>query len=153
MLSGIPSEIIIFGRLVLAVVLGTLLGIERELAKKTAGVRTYALVSLGATLFTSISLLAFEKFGSQFDLSRIPSNIVVGIGFLGAGVIIFYEAKLRGITTAAGLWVAAAIGTAIGFGFYLISIFTTFLALLVFTLLWVFEREIVEKRASQPPET
>lgn len=151
MLSSIPSELIIFGRLVLAVVLGALIGIERELAKKTAGIRTHALVSLGACLFTSISLSAFKNFGAVFDPSRIPSNIVVGIGFLGAGVIIFYEAKLQGITTAAGLWVAAAIGTAIGFGFNLLAIFSTFLTLLVFTLLWIFEKEIEEK-ATKPPE-
>lgn len=145
------SEVVIFGRLVLALILGICIGIERELAKKSAGIRTHALVSLGACLFTAISLMAFEKFGAVFDLSRIPSNIVVGIGFLGAGVIIFREAKLQGLTTAAGLWVAAAIGTAVGFGFNLLAVFATFLTLLIFTLLWIFEKRIEEK-AVEPPE-
>jgi putative Mg2+ transporter-C (MgtC) family protein len=138
-------ELIIFGRLILAVILGALIGIERELLKKTAGIRTHALVSLGACLFTSISAFAFKEFGGAIDPSRIPSNIVVGIGFLGAGVIIFHQSKLQGITTAAGLWVAGAIGMAVGFGFNLVAIFTTFLTLLVFTLLGRFEKGIEEK--------
>ncbi len=147
------QEIVIFGRLILAVVLGALLGIERELARKTAGVRTYALVSLGACLFTSLSILSFLKYGESFDISRIPSNIVVGIGFLGAGVIVFQQSHLKGITTAAGLWVAAAIGTAVGFGFCWLAIFGAILTILIFTFLWFFEREVVEKRSSEPPKT
>lgn len=147
------QEFIIFGRLILAVVLGALLGVERELARKTAGVRTYALVSLGSCLFTSISILSFLKYGNSFIVSQIPSNIVVGIGFLGAGVIIFQQSHLKGITTAAGLWVAAAIGTAVGFGFCLLAVLAAALTLLVFTLLWLFESKVVEKRSSEAPET
>jgi len=147
------NEFEIFGQLALATILGALTGIERELAKKSAGMRTFALVSLGAAFFTIISTLAFEKFpGSNFDISKIPSQIVVGVGFIGGGLIIFYRSHLRGLTTAAGLWVAAAIGMAVGFKFYLLAIFTTFLTVLVFVLFWVIEEKIVRKWASEPPE-
>ena len=147
------NELEIFGQLALATILGALTGIERELAKKSAGMRTFALVSLGAAFFTIISTLAFEKIpGSNFDISKIPSQIVVGVGFIGGGLIIFYRSHLRGLTTAAGLWVAAAIGMAVGFKFYLLAIFTTFLTVLVFVLFWVIEEKIVRKWASEPPE-
>ena len=142
-----------FGQLVLATVLGALVGLERELSKKAAGMRTFALVSLGAAFFTIISILAWEKFpGSNFILSQIPSNIVVGIGFIGAGLIIFHRSQLRGLTTAAGLWVAAAIGMAVGFKIYLLAISTTFLVVLVFVVFWFVENQLVKKLASKPPK-
>jgi putative Mg2+ transporter-C (MgtC) family protein len=147
------NEFEIFIQLALATILGVLTGLERELSKKSAGMRTFALVSLGAAFFTIISTLAFEKFpGSNFDISRIPSQIVVGVGFIGGGLIIFYRSHLRGLTTAAGLWVAAAIGMAVGFKFYLLAIFTTFLTVLVFVFFWIIEEKIVRKWASEPPE-
>ena len=147
------NEFEIFIQLALATILGVLTGLERELSKKSAGMRTFALVSLGAAFFTIISTLAFEKFpGSNFDISRIPSQIVVGVGFIGGGLIIFYRSHLRGLTTAAGLWVAAAIGMAVGFKFYLLAIFTTFLTVLIFVLFWIIEEKIVRKWASEPPE-
>jgi len=148
------SEIEIFGQLALATILGALAGLERELAKKAAGMRTFALVSLGAAFFTIISMVAAEKFSGTnylFDVSRIPSQIVLGVGFIGAGLIIFHRSRLRGLTTAAGLWVAAAIGVAVGFKFYLLAIFTTFLTVLIFVLFWVVEEKIVRKWASEPP--
>jgi len=77
--------------------------------------------------------------------------VVTGIGFLGAGVIIFDQSKLRGVTTAAGLWIAAAIGMAVGFGFYAIAVFATVLALFIFVVLWFVEEWIVEKLAYRPP--
>src|SRR3989344_4948720 len=106
----------IFGQLLLAVFLGAAIGIERELARKTAGMRTFALVAMGAALFSIISKFAFTEFWGVpgFDPSRIASQVVVGIGFLGAGIIIFKESRLQGLTTAAGLWVSAAIGMAVG---------------------------------------
>ncbi len=146
------SEIEIFGQLALATILGALAGLERELSKKSAGMRTFALVSLGAAFFTIISVLALEKFPApNFDVSRIPSQIVVGVGFIGAGLIIFHRSQLMGLTTAAGLWVAAAIGMAVGFKFYLLAIFTTFLTVLVLVLFWIIEEKIIRKWASEPP--
>jgi len=146
----------VFWQLVLAVVLGSLIGFEREMAKKTAGIRTFALVALGAALFSVISKYAFKEFWGVpgFDPSRIASQVVVGIGFLGAGIIIFKESRLQGLTTAAGLWVSAAIGMAVGFRLYSIAVFTAFLTLAVLWVLWAVEYYIVRKIPVRPhPKT
>jgi len=120
------------------------LGIERVLAHKTAGMRTYALVSLGAALFVVMSVSVVKDFSgiSNYDPLRVASQIVVGLGFLGAGVIIFRGERLSGLTTAAGLWVSGAIGAAAGFGLYAIAGFTTLLVLFIFSALWFLEKEI-----------
>ncbi len=113
-----PETLEIFGQLALATLLGALIGVERELARKTAGMRTFALVSLGSALFTIISQIAFVNFvGSSFDPSRIASQVVVGIGFIGAGMIVLDKSHVRGLTTAAGLWVSAAVGMAVAYHF------------------------------------
>lgn len=151
----IGNEFEIFGQLFLATILGALVGLERELSKKAAGMRTFALVSLGAAFFTIISIAASEKFAGAkyiFEVSRIPSQIVLGVGFIGAGLIVFYRSQLKGLTTAAGLWVAAAIGMAVGFKMYLLAIFVTFLVVLIFVLFWLIENRLVKKLASRPPK-
>lgn len=127
-------------KLILAIVLGALLGLERSLAKKTAGMRTYTLVSLGAALFMIVSEIIGTEGYAAFDPSRVASQIVVGIGFLGAGLIIFQGNKVRGLTTAAGLWVAAGLGMAAGLGLYWLAIVATILTLLVFTVFWYIEQ-------------
>lgn len=142
----------IFGQLLLSVLLGSAIGLERELARKKAGMRTFALVSLGACLFSIISKLAFQEFWGVpgFDPSRIASQIVVGIGFIGAGAIIFREsANVRGLTTAACLWVSAAIGMAAGFQLYSIAVFTTLLTIGVLILMWILEFRLVRKIVSR----
>lgn len=146
----------IFWQLVLAVILGSLIGFEREIAKKTAGIRTFALVALGAALFSVISKYGFKEFWGVpgFDPSRIASQVVVGIGFLGAGMIIFRGSRLQGLTTAAGLWVSAAIGMAVGFRLYAIAIFAALLTLAVLWMLWAVEYYIVRKIPIRPhPKT
>ncbi len=136
----------IFGQLVLATILGALVGLERQLSKKDAGMRTFALVSLGSALFTIISVMGWEKFsGPAFNISQIPSQIVIGVGFIGAGVIMFHHSHLVGLTTAAGLWVAAGIGMAVGFKFYWLSIFSAFLVFLIFVVFWLIEEKIAQK--------
>src|SRR3989338_8734060 len=107
--------------------------------------RTFALVALGSCLFSVISKLAFKEFWGVpgFDPSRIASQVVVGIGFIGAGVIMFQQANVRGLTTAAGLWVSAAIGMAVGYKLYAIAVFTALLTLLILILLWLFESRII----------
>jgi putative Mg2+ transporter-C (MgtC) family protein len=142
-------EFIVAAKLTLAVVLGALLGLERSLARKTAGMRTYALVAMGAALFVIISDLVSARYVAAglpgFDPLRVASQIIVGIGFLGAGLIIFQDHKLRGLTTAAGLWVAAGLGMAVGFGLYTLSLIVTALTIIVFTLLWYVERYVETK--------
>jgi putative Mg2+ transporter-C (MgtC) family protein len=132
-------------QLVLAVLLGSFVGIEREVAKKTAGMRTFALVSLGSALFTILSIYGITN-ATNVDPTRIAAQIVVGVGFIGAGLIIFDQQKLQGVTTAGGLWVASAIGMAVGFRFYIVAIFTALLALLVFTVFWRFEEDVLRKQ-------
>ncbi len=129
-------------RLVVAVVLGMLIGAERVLVHKEAGMKTHALVSLGAALFVLISEnLAMIYVGlDSFDPSRIASQVVVGIGFLGAGAIILQGNKLLGLTTAGGLWVTAAIGMASGFGMYDLAIISTLLVLFILVVVFFFER-------------
>ncbi len=132
-------------RLVIALILGAVVGFERERSGKVAGLRTHALVSVGAALFTVISILIYEKFPSTSGVSgydgRIVSNILVGIGFVGGGAILRTGTKVQGITTAATLWVTAAIGTAAGFGFYREALSTTILAYFILTVFWWLEKK------------
>lgn len=136
-----PQNLEIFIQLFLAAILGSLIGTERELKGRLAGVKTHALVCLGACLFTILSTIGFKDFilGVSFDPSRIASQIVVGIGFIGAGLIIFHESKIQGLTTAAGIWTTAGIGMAVGLRFYFAAFFATFLVILIYTLLYYFE--------------
>lgn len=125
----------IFYQLTLAVILGGLIGLEREYRRKEAGLRTYALVSLGSALFTIIGMEVFKSFagvaGVSFDPSRVIQAVAIGIGFIGGGIIIHRQLHIEGVTTAAGLWVVAAIGIGVGSGLYWISAFAAFLALLL----------------------
>ena len=132
-----------FFQLVLAAVLGMSIGAEREHRHKSAGLRTYTLVSIGSTLFTILSIYGFSTGGQiAYDPSRIASQIVVGIGFIGAGMIILKENKIEGLTTAASVWATAAIGMAVGLGFYFIAIFTTILILAVLLALTFLKEKI-----------
>jgi putative Mg2+ transporter-C (MgtC) family protein len=136
----------IIGQLAIAALLGAIVGLERELAKKEAGLKTYSLVSLGAALFTIIPQLSqsFSSFAA-FDPSRVLSQIIVGVGFIGAGVIILQKNYVSGITTAAGLWVAAGIGAAVGFKLYDIAIATTILSLIILILVGRAERKFIDR--------
>lgn len=123
-------------KLFLAVILGGILGWEREIYHKPAGFRTHILVCLGSCLFTLVSIYFASAFGmSATDASRIAAGIVVGVGFLGAGAIMKEGHTVMGLTTAANIWVVSAIGMAIGCGFYLGGILTTgIVAVVVFAL-------------------
>lgn len=127
-------------RLMLAVALGGIIGFERESVDKPAGFRTHMLVCVGAALFALISREGF--FGSGADPSRVASNIVVGIGFLGAGTIWRTGVGVQGLTTAASLWSVAAIGTASGIGFYGGAVWTTVIVVGVLTLMKGVERRL-----------
>ncbi|MEL7562056.1 MULTISPECIES: MgtC/SapB family protein [Dehalogenimonas] len=126
------DEVTMLLRLVLAGTLGAVIGIQREKAGKAAGVRTLALIALGSSLFTILSIFAFET----ADPARLAANIVTGIGFLGAGTIILRreEGIVEGLTTAATIWVAAAIGVAAGAGLYFIAAAAGGLVLVVLLL-------------------
>lgn len=117
--------------LTLAAVLGSLIGMERERRDEAAGLRTHMLVSMGACLFTILSHMAF----SAGDPSRVAAQVVVGVGFLGAGVIYRDENKVHSLTTAAGIWMAAAIGMAVGMNAWLLAIGTTVIVWIVLAVL------------------
>ena len=123
-------DIEIFLRLVLAVIVGGLIGFERKVVHKPAGLRTHILVCLGATLFTIVSITTF----ADIDPARIIAGIVTGIGFLGAGTIFRAEYHVKGLTTAASMWSVAAIGIAVGVGEYLLSAVATVLVILILQL-------------------
>lgn len=131
------SDLELLARLGLAALLGALIGTERETRDQPAGLRTHVLVSVGAALFTLVSAYAFADFrrpapdGTQtfVDPTRIAAQIVTGIGFLGAGAIIRHGFTVRGLTTAAALWISAAVGMASGAGYYLGAVATTVLVL------------------------
>ena len=122
-------------RLVLAGILGGAIGTEREIREREAGLRTHMLVAIGAALFTIVSAYAWGDFtfsqrsGITYDPTRIAAQIVTGIGFLGAGAIIRHGLSVRGLTTAASLWVVAAIGIAAGAGYYSAAVITTIVVL------------------------
>ena len=134
----------IFLQLAVAALLGGIIGIERSVAHKTAGMRTYALVSMSAALFIVISNTVTAQYIwiTNFDPLRMASQVVVGIGFIGAGLIIFKRSKLRGLTTAAGLWMAAGIGMAVGYELYAIAVFVSTLTIFIFTIMWVIEDKV-----------
>jgi putative Mg2+ transporter-C (MgtC) family protein len=125
------TDLVLVGRLLLAAVLGAVIGIEREIHDHPAGVRTHLLVALGSALFTVVSIVGFPSpDGSATDPSRVAAQIVTGIGFLGAGAILKYGPTVRGLTTAASLWAAAGIGMAAGAGWAVLGIATTVIVVL-----------------------
>ena len=136
----------IIGQLAIAAFLGAIMGLEREFAKKEAGLKTYSLVSLGSALFIIIPQLSQLFYSSPaFDPSRVLSQIIVGVGFIGAGVIILQKNYVSGITTAAGLLVAAGIGAAVGFKLYDMAIATTILSLIILILVGKAERKFIDR--------
>lgn len=136
------QELEIILRLVLSVILGGMIGYQREIAEKPAGLRTHALVSLGSALVMVVSIEPF--LGIEFaDVTRIAASVVTGIGFLGAGAIIRQGNIVRGLTTAASIWVVSGVGLAVGAGLYLASLAATLLILLTLTTLKYIETRAV----------
>ena len=118
-----PEDLV---KVLIAVVIGGIIGMEREMHSKAAGLRTITLITIGATMFTILS----GKFGDPSN-SRVAANIITGIGFLGAGVILFAEGKLKGLTTASSIWAAASMGMAVGIGEYVLALAATILVVIV----------------------
>jgi putative Mg2+ transporter-C (MgtC) family protein len=134
-------------RLILTSILGGLIGLERQRHKRTAGLRTHILVSLGSCLIMLTSLYVFDIYKNivQLDPARIAAGVITGIGFLGAGTIIREREGIKGLTTAASLWVVAGIGLAVGCGFRNAAIYTTIITLLVLFFLRYFEVAVFEE--------
>src|SRR6266849_3228518 len=127
--------------------LGLALGTEREVHGHPAGMRTMALIGAGAGLFTAIGLE--PAFGTRVDPTRIAAQIVTGVGFLGAGSILRQGEEVKGLTTAASIWVAASLGMAVGFGYYGVATFTTILVIVVLVALKPMEERVFPLRRNR----
>ncbi|MDR1326881.1 MAG: MgtC/SapB family protein [Heliobacteriaceae bacterium] len=134
-------------RVVAAVLLGFAIGLEREYSNKYAGLRTHILVCLGACVFTIISIYGFPALSEVAvrDSSRVAAQIVTGIGFIGGGTVLRHGATVMGLTTAATLWIAAAIGMACGTGMYDLAIASTILSVIVLVSVRMLEKKVIKK--------
>ena len=143
----LDSEITTLGsifKMLLSVALGGAIGYERKRKGQIAGVRTFALISMGATLAMILSIYVPQEYLGlkNGDPARIAAQVITGIGFLGAGAIIQMKGSVRGLTTAAGIWMAAAIGMSVGVGMYVIAVVSTLLILATLILFERYERRI-----------
>ena len=143
-----PDDIL---RIVLAIVLGAAIGLEREVSGKAAGLRTNVLICLGAAVFTIISRQMALKYDAS--VTRIAAQIVTGVGFLGAGAIIQDRAGVHGLTTAATIWLVASIGMACGAGFYQLAVISTLVAVAVLIGLARIARPLERSRKKHMPES
>lgn len=139
----------LFLRIICALLLGSFIGLEREITNKYAGLRTNILVCVGACIFTIISIYGFpivptsgDEFGTR-DTARVAAQVVTGIGFVGGGAVLRHGATILGLTTAATLWIAASIGMACGAGMYGLAAISTALTLIVLISARIFERSIL----------
>jgi len=149
----LQSDLIL--RLVIAALLGAVLGFERSLAGKHAGMRTYALVTMGSALFVLVGTLSAAQMGPYFpgvNPMQIASNVVVAIGFLGIGLTVFRGEHPVELTTAAGLWLASGIGMAMGFGLLSAAVAATLLGLFVFWFLAKVERALSSRLGAKHEE-
>src|SRR4030095_1533651 len=135
----------ILGKLVLAAVFGGIIGLEREMRDKPAGLRTNILICVGSTLFMSISTKVAALVGG--DPTRIAAQIITGIGFLGAGAVLHSHGFVMGLTTAATIWVVAGVGMALGSGMYMVAIFTTGMSLVTLYFLSFIEDKIQGRKS------
>jgi len=150
------SDVEAIERLALAMVIGAVLGLERERLDRPAGLRTYMLVVEGACLFMICAILLaqhIDRAGGVSDPSRIASTVVQGIGFIAAGVILTTGKEVIGLTTAAGLWVATALGLLIGAGFYVIAIVATVVTVVALIALRVIEHRLFHGRPDRDPDS
>ena len=135
-------------RMVLAVICGGIIGMERALRRRPAGFRTHILVCLGAAMTTMTSQYLYLYLDYYTDMARLGAQVIAGIGFLGAGTIVISRQRVRGLTTAAGLWAAAIIGLAVGAGFYEGAILTTVLVELAATVFLKLEKQVITRTSN-----
>jgi putative Mg2+ transporter-C (MgtC) family protein len=140
------------GQIALAALLGGIIGFERDWSGHAAGLRTNILVSVGSCLFTILSITGFPLQGAAQDTARIAAQVVSGIGFLGAGVMLQSKNRVRGLTTAATIWQVSAVGMAVGTGLYFLAVFTTVLTVAVLVLLHPVSTWL-ERRSRGKPST
>src|SRR2546422_11368054 len=142
--TQLTGELELALRVSIALALGLLIGAEREFRGHPAGLRTIALISAGSCMFTGLGLI--PQFGAPVDPTRIAAQIVTGVGFLGAGSILRQGEEVKGLTTAASIWVAASIGMAVGFAYYGVAIFITVIVVVVLVALKPMEERFFKNR-------
>lgn len=135
-------EVELIARIILSIILSVIIGFEREITHKPAGLRTYMFIGMGSCLFTIASLYFFPtKFIESIDVARIAAGIVTGTAFIGAGSIIARKGDIKGVTTAASMWVVSGIGLMVGLSSYLIPITTTIIAFTILRLGVIVEKK------------
>ena len=139
-------------RFLISFLMGSLIGLEREINNQPAGLRTHILISIGATLVMLISLFVSTNNGGTGDPGRIAAQVVSGIGFLGAGAILKFGADIKGLTTAASIWATAAVGMAVGAGMYSISIIAVIVIFFALTVMNLFEKSFFRERTMRKIE-
>lgn len=152
-LDSVNWEII--SGIILSVILGFILGLERELTNKWAGLRTHILVCLGSCVFTTLSIYGFPLYtdpinfsGTRYgDPSRIAAQVLTGIGFIGGGTVLRHGSSIYGLTTAATLWIAASIGMACACGMHKLALLTTFLSVAILVIIRIFEKKVIRQKA------
>lgn len=142
------SDLVVIQRLIIAAFLSGLIGLERQIHRRAAGLRTHILVCVGSTLIMLTSLYIFDIYKDvvALDPSRLAAGVITGIGFLGAGTIIRYGEEVKGLTTAATLWLASGVGLAVGCGFYIAAVSSTIVVILVLLSLRWLEGKLIIKR-------
>jgi putative Mg2+ transporter-C (MgtC) family protein len=146
----LDTEIIL--RLLLAAGLGAVVGFEREYHQQPAGFRTHIILVIGSTLAMTLSInlaIMFRPLVPNGDPARLAAQVLAGIGFLGAGAILRSGMNVRGLTTATSMWTMAVVGLAVGAGYYLVSVFSTVLLIIVLTILDLFERRLFQDRVTR----
>lgn len=138
-------------KIFLAAMLGSMVGLERVWGGHPAGLRTNMMIAVSSCLFTILSIEGFPLRGAAQDTARVAAQIVTGVGFLGAGALLQTRKHVRGLTTAATIWLVAAIGMAVGAGVYFIAIFTTILSTILLVMLAPFSKQL-ERRAREQKE-
>ena len=148
-------DVVTMARVLLAFVLGGVVGFERERMQRPAGLRTHMLVCAGSACFTVASIFGFDELGTVRDPARLAAQIITGIGFLGAGTIFRTGATVRGLTTASSIWITAAIGIVAGLGMFWLAVFTTLLTFFALFVLKTAEirRSGAARRAGEPSLT
>jgi putative Mg2+ transporter-C (MgtC) family protein len=140
------TDLVTIARVLLAFFLGGIVGIEREWARRPAGLRTHMLVCAGSACFTVASIYGFNSYGTNVDPSRLAAQIITGVGFLGAGAIFRSGTAVRGLTTASSIWITAAIGIVAGLGMLWLALFTTGLTWLALAMV----KRLEARRQSGP---
>ena len=144
-----PGILSIALRLLCAMIVGSLIGMEREFTHRPAGLRTHILVALGACVASVMGQMLFVQYGASSDPARLSAQVITGVGFLGAGTIMKEGVSVKGLTTAASVWAVACLGIAAGFGYYALAIVGMVLTLVTLTIFEALQKKLIHSRSAE----